>query len=157
GKNNSGKTNILAAIASFFRSLSAGNLIALDAAVWRQIDFHGKDTSRPIEIAVTFVLELAERDALIRDIVGEAPQMKNAIDGLDPGLRLVITLSINPPPRRFSYVSRVALGGTTRPGSKRVDPEHLLLQVTDEAANELYSGFAVAATKSRDADGIRAA
>src|SRR5262245_61730381 len=88
GKNNSGKSNILSAINAFFACISEGNVIALNPPFGKAIDFFRKEIDSPIEITVIFELSLADRDALIRDIVNEAPQVKHAVDGLDPSLRL---------------------------------------------------------------------
>ena len=92
GKNNSGKSNILSAIHAFFTCIQGGDVVTLDSPIGQEIDFFEKKTQLPIEITLTFSLSLAERDALIRDIVMDAPQMKNAVDGLDPSLRLSATL-----------------------------------------------------------------
>jgi putative ATP-dependent endonuclease of OLD family len=87
GKNNSGKSTLLRALKAFFQCLKKGNVVAIDVPIGRDlIDFSHRRLAEAIEITATFSMQLAERDALIRDIGGEAPQMKNAIDGLDPSL-----------------------------------------------------------------------
>lgn len=138
GKNNSGKSNILSGIASFFACLRPDSVASLSPPIGKEIDFFDKKAELPIEITLTFSLPLAERDALIRDIVTESPRMKNAVDGLDPELRLSITVTIirqNEKP--FSFVSNLALGGTARPGSQNLDPERVLLRIGKAAALEI--------------------
>jgi len=141
GKNNSGKSNILSAIYAFFACMKSGNVVTLNPPIRQEIDFFEKEIEFPIDITLTFSLSLAERDALIRDIVTEAPQMKNAADGLDPSLRLSVTVSIARPPAGFGFVSNITLGGTVRPDAKRPDSEWLLISVGNEAASELYDQF----------------
>ncbi len=52
GPNGSGKSNVLCALNVFFREVENA---ATDMATLTIEDFHGKDTSEPIEITVTFV------------------------------------------------------------------------------------------------------
>jgi putative ATP-dependent endonuclease of OLD family len=151
GKNNSGKSNILSAIDAFFSCIRGGNVVTLAPSIGRDIDFFLGKKESPIEIAVTFSMLLAERDALIREIVTETPQMKNAADGLDPSLRLFVTVDIAPPPNSFGFVSKVALGGTVKPGSIRPDPERIILSITKEAAKELYERMSKSSKLQRNA------
>jgi putative ATP-dependent endonuclease of OLD family len=109
GKNNCGKSTLLSAINTFFACVADGQMVALSPPFGAAIDFHRRDTGTPIEIELWFSLTLAERDALVRSVALEAPQLKNAIDGLDPSLLLSASLSITSQPVSFGYVSRLAL------------------------------------------------
>ncbi len=141
GKNNSGKSNVLSALNSFFLCLS-DNVVTLDSPVAQEIDFYQKDLNQTMELAALLSLSLAERDELIRDIVVEAPQMKNAVDGLDPTLKLSIVVSITPPPESFAYVSRIALVSVDHGGGVRsVPPDRVLFEVSRDAAKELYDSL----------------
>ncbi|TMC15353.1 MAG: ATP-binding protein, partial [Chloroflexi bacterium] len=101
GKNNTGKSNILTAIQAFFSYITPdriGTLASLNL-IGKTVDFYGKaKTLSPIEIALTFLLTLTERDSLVQDIIADAPQMRNALEGIDPSLHMTITLTIKPPP-----------------------------------------------------------
>jgi putative ATP-dependent endonuclease of OLD family len=92
GKNNSGKSTLLSAIQTFFACLSEGQVVALKPQLGKPIDFTGRNTTLPIEVELRFSLTLAEGDGLLRSIALEAPQLKNAVDGLDPNLLLSATL-----------------------------------------------------------------
>jgi putative ATP-dependent endonuclease of OLD family len=157
GKNNSGKSNILAAIDAFFSSIRNGNVVTLNPPIRQEIDFFNRNTEAPIQITLAFSLLLSERDALTRDIVSEAPQMSNAVDGIDPSLWLSVTLNITPPPNNFGYVSKIALGGTTKPGTKHPDPERIMLRVNDEAALGLRDRFAGSRKLESEAQNMRRA
>jgi putative ATP-dependent endonuclease of the OLD family len=140
GKNNSGKSNILSAIQAFFACIQSGNVITYEPPIGKEIDFFKKSKpTLPIEIALTFSLTLAERDALIQDIVKEAPQMRNAIEGIDPALLLSVFVSIHSAtitsPNYFGYVSKIALINPTN----FVATEKILLRIDAEPALELYS------------------
>ena len=156
GKNNSGKSNILSGIGAFFTCIRDNSVVTLAPPVKQEIDFFEKRTELPIEIAVTFSLSLAERDALIRDIVTEAPQMKNAVDGLDPTLRLSAAINIiRQDEKIFGFVSKLALGGTVKPGAKQPDPERTLLRIGNDAASELYSEFSRIRQRRAEAEDLR--
>jgi predicted ATP-dependent endonuclease of OLD family len=141
GKNNSGKSTLLRAIKSFFACLKRGNVISMDAPIGRElIDFSHRKVTEPMEIAATFSMQLAERDALIRDIAIEAPQLKNAVDGLDPSLWLEVLLTINPPPDRFAYTQKLSLVAATRTQSNQA-PERVLFRINTISARELADKF----------------
>ncbi|MDZ8054068.1 MAG: ATP-dependent nuclease [Aulosira sp. ZfuVER01] len=141
GKNNSGKSSALSAIHAFFNCLRDGEVLTLKPQISREIDFFNRNTQVPIEISLTFSLTLAERDVLIRDIVTEAPQMKNAVDGIDPVLRLSVTLIIMPPPSSFSYVKKLSLRETGKLGTKNCDSERIILSIDNNSASEIYNNF----------------
>lgn len=137
GKNNSGKSTLLRAIRAFYSCLRRGEVIALDAPIGRDaIDFSNRKTGEPIEITITFSMELAERDSLIRDIAIEAPQLKNAVDGLDPSLRLEISLTVMPPPARFAYTRRLSLVPAIKATTSGT-PGRILFQINHTGAKEL--------------------
>lgn len=139
GKNNSGKSNILSAIETFFACIKGGNPITLEPPRGRAIDFFNRKTEFPLEITLNFVLSLAERDALLRDIVTEAPQVKNAVDGIDPSLRLSVTVQIHSRPPSFGFVSKIALLGAERAGGKGNTAERIILRIENESALELFN------------------
>lgn len=135
GKNNAGKSNVLSAIQCFFDSISDGAVVNISPTAGSVIDFFERNSTAPIKLALTFSLELAERDALIRSIVMDSPQMKNAADGLDPALRLQATVNIVSDPNKFSYMSDLSLVGT------EFNPrfELALMKIEKDAAIELYN------------------
>jgi len=134
GKNNSGKSTLLSAIQTFFLCLSEGEVVDLKPHLGKTIDFTSRDTTLPIEIELRFSINLAERDGLLRSIALEAPQLKNAVDGLDPNLLLSVTLSIVNSPSRFAYVSKLAFVAAAAEQSERI-----ILKVSAASAAELYT------------------
>jgi len=139
GKNNSGKSNILSAIQAFFACIQIDNVITYEPPFGKKIDFFKNSKPHlPIEIALNFSLSLAERDALIQDIVKEAPQMRNAIEGIDPTLLLTVVVTIAPASfvdhNYFGYVSKIAL---ISPPNFTI-PEKTILKIDAEPAIELY-------------------
>jgi predicted ATP-dependent endonuclease of OLD family len=56
GKNNSGKSNILSAMRSFFDLVQGGNAVTLDPPVGEEIDFFERATQQPIDITLIALL-----------------------------------------------------------------------------------------------------
>lgn len=137
GKNNSGKSTILGAIKAFFQCLRRGEVVALTPPIGRDaIDFSHRSTNSPIEIVATFAIQKAEQEALVKDIATEAPQLRNAVEAIDPSMWVQVSLKISAPAERFAYVDRVALvprGGT----NGQSITERVLFAVQPPAAHEL--------------------
>src|SRR5580765_4878910 len=83
GKNNAGKSALLFAIDAFFVTIRKGQVVDVNPSFGRDIDYFERSEA-PIDLTLIFILSRPERDKLIRDIVADAPQMKNAAEGLDP-------------------------------------------------------------------------
>jgi len=149
GKNNSGKSNILSAINAFFACISEGNVIALHPPFGKGIDFFKKEIDSPIEITITFELSLADRDALIRDIVNEAPQVKHAVDGLDPSLRLSVTVNIQSKPT-FGFVRMIALISREQSTKDDFVQERRLMELNLSTAIEIQGGLSLVERQSKD-------
>lgn len=137
GKNNAGKSTVLTAIEVFFQCLKSENLISLAPSVGREIDFHNRNLSEPITIEATFSLSLGERDLLLGDIVSELPQMKNAIDGIEASLDVVITLDISRTNVMHGLVRSIVLVTSFISGAARPSTGRKLLSVGASAASEL--------------------
>ena len=161
GKNNAGKSNILAALRGFFECISGGAVVTPTLTFGGDsIDFSKTTSStagleaKPsflhptIDISLTFILTLAERDELLRDIVIAAPQMKNAVDGLSPSLLVQATLRVMPAPQRFAFLSDI----TIWPEADRDDPHaaRVLLKIGPDAAVELRDRAALVARRRQD-------
>jgi putative ATP-dependent endonuclease of the OLD family len=134
GKNNSGKSTILSSIDIFFRCLRGGRLVSVSPPIGRTIDFSHQVLNQPILLTLGLSLLPAEREAIVTNIATEAPQLKNAIDGLEPSLLLEATLAITPEPDNYSYIKSLYLVGS--PGTA-TSGMHLVLGVDPRAAAEL--------------------
>lgn len=152
GKNNSGKSNILSAINSFFKSIRNGDVVNLHTPIDKEIDFFNRKTNLPIEITLAFSLSREDRQALVQDIVTEAPQMKNAVGSLEQEMKLFVALCIKPPPNRFSFVSKIALGRTSKFDDDSTEDEEAILTISDEAALELYEKVSSFSQQNQDAE-----
>jgi len=153
GKNNSGKSSILAAIQVFFTCIREGSVANLNPPIGKDIDFFGRETKEPIEITLVFALTLAERDNLIRDIVIEAPQMKNAVDGIHPSLLLAITVKIMAGDNPYTYISSVSLIEPNKSISNSAQ-ERSLFSVNYDTATEMVSQLSRSRRQVKDADAL---
>jgi putative ATP-dependent endonuclease of OLD family len=149
GRNNSGKSNILSAIDLFFRSLRSGKVVSFVRPKVTDIDFYERQMRRGLTVTAEFSLALAERDVLLRDIVTEAPQMKHAVDGIDPSLWLSVSMTVMPPPKSFVFISEIRLSATRSASSITPGLDRSILNVSVEAASELYEKL-VSATQHHD-------
>ena len=155
GKNNSGKSNILSAIDTFFNCLQDGRIATLEPPFGDSIDFFDKDTNKPIQITVTFLLSLPERDVLLRDITAEAPQMQNATESIGPEIKLLATVNITPSPRKFAFVSNLALQNVASHSERQPHQERVILSIGSEAANELHSQLTRSLQLNRDIEALK--
>lgn len=141
GKNNSGKSNILSAINTFFGCIRNGNVVALDPPVGEEIDFFRRNTDAPIAITLVFALSPEDEEDIKQDIIGEAPQMRNAVEAINSSLRLRATVSITPPPNSFGFTSELTVESPVGDGSGLGPPatERTILSVSMQAGSELYN------------------
>jgi len=131
GKNNTGKSNILTAIQTFFSSVNANSIIATESLLGKSIDFFGKNDTQSIKITPTFSLSLSERDTLIRDIINDAPQMRNALEDTDRNLWISVTLTTITR-NKLCFVSEIIMTNVNKLQKRTI------LKVDSAAATELY-------------------
>ena len=141
GKNNSGKSNVLSAINAFFSAVKDGDIVSLDPFVNKQLDFYNKNAESPSEVTLTFLLEKEERAELKAGIFEDFPQMSNAVDNLDPSLRLKVRIGFELHPYNYACVNRISLA--TPIDSDEPDPnsERIILDVNSEAALRLHETY----------------
>ncbi len=126
GKNNSGKSNILFAIDSFFACIKGGNLVTADAPIGGAIDYYERRTQEPIEIEMFFSMLQSERNELVKDIVNDAPQMKNAAEGISESSRVAVLIRTIKPASPAIVVAELSLRNT----DNSLDKGTRLLSVT---------------------------
>jgi predicted ATP-dependent endonuclease of OLD family len=140
GKNNSGKSCALSAIHAFFHCIKNREVLTLNPSMSREIDFFNRKTQIPIEITLLFYLTNDEISDLAKDIVSEAPQMKNAVIGISESQYLAVNMTIMPPPSSFSYIKQLSLEKAQK---KEIDDfSHInILSIDYRSALELHENF----------------
>ncbi|WP_327290121.1 ATP-dependent nuclease [Streptomyces sp. NBC_01198] len=133
GKNNSGKSNILTAIRTFFDFFkSDGSVITVSPDIKSLDDWHGRNSSRPIDISLSLQLEESEIDLLLGMIASEAPQVKNAVSKEELGNIISVGLKFLPPPQRIGYISIIKFGEAAGTG-------RTIFSVSPESAQDMRS------------------
>ena len=141
GKNNSGKSNVLSAINAFFSAVKNGDIVSLDPLVNKQLDFYNKNSESPSEVTLTFLLEEEERAELKAGIFEDSPQMSNAVDNLDPNLRLKVRIGFELHPYNYACVNRISLATPTDSDEPDPNSERIILDVNSEAALRLHETY----------------
>lgn len=155
GKNNSGKSNLLTAIDTFFTTIHDGQLIDLRPSIGKTIDFHRKNKDTQITTALIFSLSAEDHSALIADISQEAPNMHNAAEAIDPSHRLSATIAIFPEPNSYAYVQQLSLHPASGPAHSPSTPSATLLHVDQFAAAELYARLSFVDQLAREVEALR--
>jgi ABC-type cobalamin/Fe3+-siderophores transport system ATPase subunit len=135
GKNNSGKSNLLAAVDHLFRFLALGSLATAESSLNRDVDHHNRLLSQPIKIEAILQPRADDLSQLFEDVVAEFPQVQEAMP--DPGRYgyLRIELTFLHQPTTLAYISLISC--CKDPASKNSDKQ--ILAVPEAAALELAS------------------
>ena len=141
GKNNSGKSNVLFAINAFFSAVQNGDIVSLGPLVNKQLDFYNKNSGSPSEVTLTFLLEEEERAELKAGIIEDSPQMSNAVDNLDPNLRLKVRIGFELQPNNYACVNRISLATPNDSDEPAPNLERIILDVDFEAALRLHEKY----------------
>ena len=141
GKNNSGKSNILAAINAFFAAVNDGNVVSLNPLIRRQEDFYNRNIESPAEVTLSFSLDDEERALLVAGIAEDAPQMSNAVNDLRQDFRARVTVKFNLLPSIYASVSRVSLVHQNDNPQAVASSETVVLNMDQEATLELHKKY----------------
>ena len=144
GKNNSGKSNVLASIDHFFRFLSRQTLASRNSSLRSEVDHFDRRIDTPITIRATLSPGHPTLEALFSDIGEEFPQVRDALPDAGQHGQLVIEISFNSSPKNLAYISKIDFVSSGGSG------ERPLLQVPIKAAEEIASSEANLAVMERD-------
>lgn len=150
GKNNSGKSNVLSAVRTFFDFLTAeGNVARIDPPVGSITDWYKRDDLSPIVIVAALYPSAGEMEDIRKVIAAEAPQMRNALDeiSLETGLECQLTFLRNP--QRVGYISDISFGPSSDSTARRV-----ILHLDPEAGYEIANREKELRELRRQIDGI---
>jgi putative ATP-dependent endonuclease of OLD family len=137
GKNNAGKSNILLSIDNFFDCVKDGNVVKSDPSVGKEIDFFERRTQTPIDIELSFLIGPADIEELANDIINDASQMKNAVEGIRSLRCITASMKITNAPERAVFISNLSLCRS----SISLDKATNLLSVSNKAASELLEKY----------------
>jgi len=133
GRNNSGKSNLLASIEAFFSSVKP-EAINTRPLIGNEIDLHQKNLTSQIQLSAVFAPTPAELEELLSDIRSERPQVKTLLEEIKPESRLSVCVVVVPAPKKFAYVQGIKLLDR---GDSRV-----IFEIDRSIAEELYENVA---------------
>jgi len=154
GKNNSGKSNILAAILGFFDTIKPGHIITLRPRFTDADDFFNRNNKRPIEIACVFALDPSDLDIMLKEIELEFPQISNAVSNLQGCSFAKITTKHFVGANTFSIVSMVALGTSSQSTTESFTT---VFEISDSVSPQIFSIYSLAGGKMDDVASLKPA
>ncbi|PPI94512.1 AAA family ATPase [Nocardia nova] len=138
GKNNSGKSNILASIDRMFKFLALNQVASKTTTIKKGIDFHNKGQEDLREVIIAAVFEIGGEDirSIIDAVSDEYPQVRNTLPIIHDQLRLMLEMRTSSNHGQFiQYLSKVALVETTAECKNLGDLSgNVLLELDPEAA-----------------------
>jgi putative ATP-dependent endonuclease of OLD family len=138
GKNNAGKSNLLACIELMMLHLRAGHL----AGHWRlkrKGDFTDRDEKTPVRIGVEFELNSDLNEKLRQQLTQEAPHLERSIDLIkEQDLVSIILTGVSVADHDFLFVEQMVVGHLHSDGADLSAVGIKLLSVSKSVAHELY-------------------
>jgi putative ATP-dependent endonuclease of OLD family len=98
GRNNSGKSNILASIEAFFDTIKP-EVINTKPPIGAEIDFFQRNLKDQIQLTGVLEPTAEEFQQLIADIASERPQVKTLLEEIKPDAELAIRVMFVPTPK----------------------------------------------------------
>lgn len=139
GKNNSGKSNVLAAIEHFFSFMESQTVATNDPSLNRDVDFFNRIDSEPITLCASLRPSLSQIESIFTRIGDEYPQIDQTLpDPSQHGL-LEIQIRYTSKPSRIAYISTICSVSTS---DEMTSTPQVLLEVSLDSAIEIASRWA---------------
>jgi putative ATP-dependent endonuclease of the OLD family len=140
GKNNAGKSNVLAAIELVHRHLQAGTI----AGVWstrRPLDeFTDRQVDAPLQIGVEFDLPQRLNESLRQRLQIEAPHLERSIDQIKAIDRVAMVVAgVHQNNEAFLFIQQLAAGTLASAAPELTTQGINLLSVPTTVAGELFA------------------
>jgi energy-coupling factor transporter ATP-binding protein EcfA2 len=150
GKNNSGKSNILAAVRGFFNTIAGGEIVNLRPMFQVEDDFFDRNTKRAIEISCAFEVGDQMISTIIDSMSGEFPAISNATAQIQKAKFLKATTKYFFLPRPFAILTKIGLSEAddTTPS----DSYTTIYEIADNLAPQVLERYQQAALKTQEID-----
>lgn len=142
GKNNSGKSSVLATIPLALDHLRNGS-IASTWKVTRPVEqFTNRNTQQAIQIGIEFDASTNLVDSICVELNGAAPQLSRSIDQLrgEKSVSVIIRLH-HDEGGSFRYTERISFGAIDASGDELLTEGNVLLFTPLNAAKDLFSKY----------------
>jgi putative ATP-dependent endonuclease of the OLD family len=152
GKNNAGKSNILAAIELVLLHLKQGRVAGPWSVLRPKAEFTDSNELTPLRIGIEFDLTTEINDGLRQRLTKEAPHLERSIEQIKSHDAIVIILAAAIDGEdAFLFVEQMAVGKLTSKGEDpAIEGSIRLLSVTRPVALELYRNLKSARLLAED-------
>ncbi len=134
GKNNSGKSNILAAIDHMFRFFSRETLATTNSSLDKEVDHHKRDLDNPIRVTAILAPEASDLEQLFSDVAEEFPQVREALPNPKRFTQLEIQLTFSARWGHLAYINSIKCREPSSSSSERS-----VLTISEATAREIAS------------------
>ena len=135
GKNNAGKSNMAKGIHAFFTLLRNKLIVNENTPLNDKSYYYEHDTSQPITIAITFILNNEEAQLLFSDLQVEVPAAKEYWSGIENRNRITVTIkNVYFMNQYFSYLAEIALGDVKYNPYTNEFEKNVVFQLNEEGA-----------------------
>lgn len=159
GKNNAGKSSILAALDLALTHLRTGRLAkAWDTTRRAQDEFYNRDSAAPLQIGLEFELPTTLNEELRAELRSDAPQLERAVAELTSlDVLSVIIAGASDRDQSFLAVEAIGLGGIEASGGNLQLAGKSILTISAAAARELFDIDREVSTLRADATALEQA
>lgn len=142
GKNNAGKSNLLAAIELTLRHLKDGSIASRLHAARPNESFTDRDRSKPVRIGIEFDLPTDVNLELRTRLAKESPQLEKSVGQItDYTVVSFIVAAVSEQGRPFAFLEQMGVGTISDKNDTLTIEGLRLLAVSGNVASELYQNF----------------
>jgi putative ATP-dependent endonuclease of OLD family len=151
GKNNAGKSNLLAALELTLRHLKDGSIAGPLHTARPSEAFTDRDRSKPIRIGIEFDLPPSVNSELQSRLTKESPQLEKSVEQITAySVVSFIVKAVTESDQAFAYLEQMGVGTISEQGDTLSINGLRLLGVNQNVAGELYQNFISAGRLRRD-------
>ncbi|WP_369357206.1 AAA family ATPase [Streptomyces sp. cg2] len=119
GKNNSGKSNLLSAVRTFFDFFQAsGDVVSISPTVHRDTDWHRQSGKKLVTVDAKLSLNEQEISQLKENIALEAQQLRNALFSSSAECGIAVRLTFDGRDKPVGYVEKVSFFSANGEGNE---------------------------------------
>jgi putative ATP-dependent endonuclease of OLD family len=143
GKNNAGKSSLLAAIPILFEHLAEGGISATWKALRPKEEFTNRETQRDLQLGIELRPTKSQKDELCKELYAIAPHLDKGIEAInsEDSISFIFRFILDEWRTPYQYIESISFGGISLERGVLTPKSTLLLQTTKEATKELHENF----------------
>lgn len=143
GKNNAGKSSLLAAIPILFAHLAEGGISATWTAPRPKEEFTHRETHRSLQLGIELRPTKIQKDELCKELYAIAPHLDKGIESVreEESISFIFRFILEDGRTPYQYIESISFGAISIESGALVPNSRLLLQTPKEAAEELHDNF----------------